>query len=99
MNREIDTTKSLAIFRGKQIRKIIYKNEWWFAVNDIIEALTDSRDSAQYFKRLKLRDKELSELITKGGVQCVPPLMLDIETQGGIQKAYCWNAEGMLRFI
>jgi len=99
MKQKIDTTKSLAIFRGKQIRKIIYKNEWWFSVNDIIEALTDSRDSAQYFKRLKLRDKELSELITKGGVQFVPPLMLDIKTQGGIQKAYCWNTEGILRLV
>ena len=99
MNQKINTTNRLAIFRGKEIRKKIYKNEWWFSVNDIIEVLTDSRDPAQYFKRLKERDEELAELIAKGGVQFVPPLMLGIETPGGIQKAYCWDTEGIFRLI
>lgn len=99
MKKEINTTNSLAIFRGKEIRKTIYKNEWWFSVNDVIEVLTDSRDPAQYFKRLKERDKELAKLTDKGEVQFVPPLMLDIETPGGVQKAYCWNTEGIFRLI
>ena len=68
-------------------------------VNDIIEALTDSRDPAQYFKRLKSRDTELRKLMSKGGVQFVPPLMLEIRTPGGKQKAYCWNTEGIFRLI
>ncbi len=91
-------TTKIAIFKGKEIRKTIYKNEWWFSVNDIIEALTDSRDPAQYFKRLKSRDTELKKLM-EGGVQFVPPLMLNIETLGGKQKAYCWNTEGIFRLI
>ncbi|EKD67908.1 MAG: prophage antirepressor, partial [uncultured bacterium] len=67
----------IAIFKGKGIRKTLYRNEWWFVVNDVIEALTDSSDPAQYFKRLKLRDTELAKLTdNKGGVQFVPPLML-----------------------
>ena len=74
----IDT--HLAIFRGKQIRRAIYHTEWWFVINDVIESLTDSRDPAQYFKRLKTRDNELAKLTEKGGVQFVPPLMLEIET-------------------
>ena len=79
----------IALFKGKQIRKTLYNGEWWFVVNDIIEVLADSRDPAQYFKRLKERDEELAKLTDKGGVQFVPPLMLDIKTQGGVQKAYC----------
>jgi len=62
----------IALFKGKKIRKVIYQNEWWFVVNDVIEVLTNSSDPAQYFKRLKTRDKELSKLINKGGVQFVP---------------------------
>lgn len=89
----------IAVFKGKNIRKTIYKNEWWFVVNDIIESLTDSADPAQYFKRLKQRDEELAQLVTQGAVQFVPPLMLPVETSGGKQKMYCWNTEGIFRLI
>jgi len=42
---------------------------------------------------------ELAKLITEGGVQFVPPLMLEVETGGGKQKMYCWNTEGIFRLI
>jgi len=89
----------IALFKGKEIRKVIYNSEWWFVINDIIATLTESLDPAQYFKRLKQRDPELSNLIGKGGVQFVPPLMLEVETPGGKQKMYCWNTEGIFRLI
>ena len=94
---EIST--KIALFKGQEIRKTLKDGEWWFVINDIIEALTDSADPAQYFKRLKERDEELAKLTDKGGVQFVPPLMLDVETAGGKQKAYCWNTEGVFRLI
>jgi hypothetical protein len=94
----METTK-IALFKGTKIRKTIYQNEWWFVINDVIEALTDSKDPAQYFKRLKQRDEELAKLTNKGEVQFVPPLMLEIETAGGAQKMYCWNTEGIFRLI
>lgn len=89
----------IALFKKKEIRKTLHNGEWWFVVNDVIEALTDSHDPAQYFKRLKVRDEELAKLTDKGGVQFVPPLMLDIKTSGGAQKAYCWHTEGIFRLI
>ena len=89
----------IAIFKGRKVRKTIHNNEWWFVINDVIESLTDSNDPAQYFKRLKQRDQELAKLITEGGVQFVPPLMLEVETAGGKQKMYCWNTEGIFRLI
>ncbi len=94
----METTK-IALFKGKQIRKTLFKNEWWFVINDIIEALTDSSDPAQYYKRMKQRDQELAKLINQGEVQFVPPLMLEVETAGGRQKMYCWYTEGILRLI
>lgn len=94
----MDETK-IVIFKSKQIRKTLYNNEWWFVINDVIESLTDSKDPAQYFKRLKQRDKELAKLLNKGAVQFVPPLKLKFETSGGLQKMYCWNTEGIFRLI
>jgi hypothetical protein len=94
-----NTIAKIAIFQKKEIRKTIHNNEWWFVVNDVIKALTGSADPAQYFKRLKQRDKELAKLTDKGGVQFVPPLMLEFETVGGKQKMYCWNTEGVFRLI
>ena len=93
------TTTQIALFRNKGIRKTIYKSEWWFVINDVIRALISSKDPAQYFKRMKLRDKELAKLIDKGGVQFVPPLMLEMNTLGGKQKMYCWNTEGVFRLV
>lgn len=92
-------TTKIAIFESKKIRKTLHQNEWWFAINDVIEALTDSRDPAQYFKRIKQRDNELAKLLEQGEVQFVPPLQLEIETPGGKQKMYCWNTEGIFRLI
>jgi hypothetical protein len=43
-------------------------------------SLTDSIDPAQYFKKLKQRDAELAKLTSKGEVQFVPPLMLEVDT-------------------
>ena len=94
----METTK-IALFKGKKIRKTIHNDEWWFVINDVIEALTDSLDPAQYFKRLKQRDEELAKLTDKGAVQFVPPLMLDFITVGGKQKMYCCNTEGLFRII
>jgi len=66
--------KQIAIFRGKEIRKTLYQNEWWFVINDVIVSLTDSNDPAQYFKRLKERDEELAKLTNKGGYNLYHPL-------------------------
>ncbi len=94
-----DSYAGIAVFKGREIRKTLHNNEWWFVINDVITTLTDSSDPAQYFKRLKTRDSELAVLLSEGGVQFVPPLMLEIATAGVIQKMYCWNTEGIFRLI
>jgi len=99
MSEKLESSK-IAIFKGKQIRKTIYNNEWWFCLNDVIEVLADSNDPAQYFKRMKVRDSELNKLINgKGGVQIVPPLMLKMKSVGGVQNMYCWHTEGIFRLV
>jgi prophage antirepressor-like protein len=44
---------SMAVFRGKKIRKTIHNNEWWFSISDLVEVLTDSNDPRQYIKKMR----------------------------------------------
>lgn len=87
--------EKIQLFEGQRIRSLWKEDEekWYFVVEDVIEALTDSRDPKQYVKRMKLRDPELA----KGWVQIVP--LLSIMTDGGPQKMRCANTEGMFRII
>jgi len=34
---------NIAIFRGKEIRKTLHKNEWWFVIVDVVAVLTQAR--------------------------------------------------------
>ncbi len=83
----------IAVFMGKEIRKVIHNNEWWFVIEDVVQLLTDSKDPKQYIQRAKQRDPELK----KGWVQIVHTL--SIETAGGLQKMNCANTEGIFRIV
>jgi DNA-damage-inducible protein D len=50
----------LVVFKGKEIRRTLHNNEWWFAVADVVEALTNSADPRQYIKKMRQRDSELN---------------------------------------
>ncbi len=92
------TPSMIALFQEKSIRKTFHQNEWWFVIVDVVAAITDSADPAQYLQRLRSRDEGLV-LVFKGGVQIVPPLLLMVDTPGGRQKMQCWNTEGLFRLI
>src|SRR3972149_1731648 len=93
MANELAPITKIAVFRGKQIRKTLYKNEWCFSIGDVVEALTDTPNSADYIKKMRKRDPELA----KGWGQIVTPLL--VETDGGPQKVNCANTEGIFRII
>lgn len=88
----MDNTK-IALFKGKEIRKTLYNNEWWFVIVDVIAALTDSAQPNGYIKDMRRRDPELA----KGWVQIATPL--SIQTEGGLQKMNCANTESIFRII
>jgi hypothetical protein len=83
----------IAVFRGKQIRKTIHKDEWWFVIVDVVAALTDSVQPDGYIKDMRRRDPELG----KGWGQIATPLV--VETDGGPQKVNCANTEAIFRII
>jgi len=61
-NEEAMNTTKTAVFKGKKVRKTIYQNEWYFAVVDIIEVLTDSAKPRDYWYRMKKREKVSSNV-------------------------------------
>ncbi len=90
---ENDTSK-LAVFKGKNIRRTIHHNEWWFSVSDIIATLTDSLDPRQYVKKMRQRDPELD---SNWGTICTPLQM--IAQDGKKRDVNCANTEGVFRII
>lgn len=97
-----DDLHKIAVFQRQEIRKQLHGGEWWFVINDVIAALTDSENPAQYLRNLRNRDEELSllfEPVEKGVVQIEPPLALLFDTPGGKQKLLSWNTEGVFRLI
>ncbi len=83
----------IAVFKGKQIRKAIYNNEWWFVINDVVEVLTDTPNVKDYIRKMRIRDEQLA----KGWGQFVTPLL--VSTEGGTQKLNCANTESLFRII
>lgn len=86
---------NIKFFQNKKIRSVWNESEeqWYFVIEDVVFALTDSSDPKQYVKRMKLRDPQLA----KGWVQIVPTL--SVPTAGGSQRMSCANVRGLLRII
>ena len=61
----------LQLFEGRKIRSVWdeEREDWFFSVADVVEALTDSVNPSDYIKKMKKRDTELS----KGWGQIVTP--------------------------
>ncbi|HHT9145251.1 MAG TPA: BRO family protein, partial [Candidatus Wunengus sp. YC61] len=92
-NSIVEGTK-IALFKGKQIRKTLYRGEWWFSVVDVCEALTDSVDAGAYWRKLKQRlTEEGSEVVT-----FCHGLKLEA-TDGKKYKTDCADTEGVFRII
>ena len=85
---------NIAVFRGKEIRKTIHNNEWWFSVSDVVEALTDSADPRQYIKKMRQRDPELNAY---WGTNCT--LLEILAPDGKMRETNCANTEGIFRII
>jgi hypothetical protein len=83
----------IALFKGKQVRRVIHNNEWWFVISDVVEVLTDSVQPDGYIKDMRRRDPDLA----KGWGQIATPL--PIETVGGKQQLNCANTEGVFRIV
>ncbi len=91
----LSETIKIAIFKGQEIRKTIHKNEWWFSVVDIVEALTNSSIPRRYWSDLKIRIKQegYNELYDK-----IVQLKLP-SSDGKLYETDCADTETVFRII
>ena len=85
----------LAIFKGQKVRRVIYNNEWWFSVIDVVLALTSSANPRDYWFKMKLRVKsedgiELSTICRQ---------LKTIAEDEKMRETDCANTEGIFRII
>ena len=91
------TMQELKIFEEKQIRTIWdeVQEKWYFCINDIVAVLTDSKDPADYFKKVRKRDPELDSFVR--GTIC--PSHQFVSTDGKRHSAKCMDLQSMLRLV
>jgi hypothetical protein len=85
----------IAVFKGRQVRKIIHNGEWWFSIIDVIEVLTESERARKYWNDLKrkLLEEGYNELSEKIG-----QLKL-VSSDGKHYETDCANTETMFRIV
>src|SRR3989344_8419151 len=90
----METTK-IALFQGKKIRKVIYNNEWFFSVVDIIEVLTGSSIPKRYWSDLKIK-------LRKEGYKEVYDKIVRLKLEASDKKLRitdCLNTETAFRVV
>lgn len=87
-------TNHIAVFKGKEIRKTLHEDEWWFSVVDVCAILTESSNPGSYWRKLKQRlTTEGNEPVTNcHGLKLIAP-------DGKMRKTDCANTEGIFRII
>ncbi len=93
MEKEIN---NLIVFKGKNIRRTLHNNEWFFSVIDVVEVLTDSQNANRYWSDLKIK---LSE---NEGFDELYDNIVRLKLLASDSKSYatdCANTETMFRII
>jgi len=87
---------AIALFEDKQVRRAWNTTEekWYFAIDDVVQALTGSVNVKDYIKKLRKRDPELDSY---WGTNC--PLVEMFAADGKQRKIKAANTEALLRII
>ena len=88
-----NTESQIAIFKGKGVRKKIYKNEWWFSILDVVGIRSDSPQPKTYWAKMKERDEEMSQPFPFW-----EQLKL-VADDGKMRETDCANTEGIFRIV
>ena len=54
----VEGETQIVMFKKEEIRKIFHDGEWWFAVIDVVGAITQSSNPRRYWSDLKRKKKE-----------------------------------------
>ena len=91
----MEGTTKIALFKKREIRKVLHNKEWWFSVIDVVRVLTDSFDANDYWYKMKIRvkDEEKIELST------ICRQMKLKSSDGKNYETDCANTEGIFRIV
>ena len=86
----------IKIFQDKRIRSVWndVEEQWYFSIEDVVAALTDSTDPRQYIKRMRSRDEQLN---FNWGTICTPVEM--IANDGKRRKKMAADLKSLFRLI
>lgn len=92
--KDIKENKELVLFENSKIRRQMYEGEWYYSIVDVVDILTESKDSMSYWRKLKQRlNKEGNESVTN----CHGLKML--AKDGKLRETDCANRETIFRLI
>jgi DNA-damage-inducible protein D len=83
----------LIVFEDKKIRRIWHNDEWYFSVIDVVQVLTDSSKSRQYWGKVKDREFKALEL---------SPIWVQLKLEapdGKLRETDCANTKSLFRII
>jgi len=89
----VGKNNALIVFQGKDIRRIWFKDEWYYSVVDVVSVLTGSSKSRQYWGKVK--DREFTSLQ-------LSPIWVQLKLESSDGKKYatdCANTKNMFRII
>jgi hypothetical protein len=89
------TIAKIALFKGKKIRRTLYRNEWWFSIVDVVEALTGTDRPRKYWSDLKTKliKEGYSEVSEKIGQLRLTAL------DGKLRETDCADTETTFRIV
>jgi DNA-damage-inducible protein D len=91
----MEANKALIPFEGKEIRKVLHNDEWYFSIVDVVGILTDSPSPKTYWAKLK---KKLSVEANNQQFR-IWELLKVASSDGRKRPTDCANTEGVFRII
>jgi len=90
----MNNNSKLVVFQDKHIRRVWFKDEWYFSLVNIIEVLTDSKNPTDYLKKLRKRDLGVGSYI---GTNCP---QVDMPTSAGkLRNTLAGNTKDIFRIV
>lgn len=74
------STSKLTVFEEKHVRRVWHEEQWFFAIVDVVQILTDSTMPKDYIKKMRKRD---NYLFVNWGTICTP---LDVISKDGKKR-------------
>lgn len=89
--------EAIKLFEENQMRIFFddVTETWYICINDVIQALTDSKDPADYLKKMRKRDHELDDFVR--GTNCPPHQF--VSTDGKKHAVNCASLQDIFRII